>query len=57
MKEHDKTPEQQLSHVKRGNLSEKEFRGMIVKMIQEKESLDREWSHRSRRYMKCLAKT
>ena len=33
-KEQDKTPEQQLSHVKRGNLYEKEFRGMIVKMIQ-----------------------
>ena len=50
MKEHDKTPEQQLSDVKRGNLSEKEFRGMTVRMIQEKESLERECSHRSRRH-------
>ena len=34
MKEHDKTPEKQLNEVEIGNLPEKEFRIMIVKMIQ-----------------------
>ena len=34
MKEQDKTPEKQLSEVKIDNLPEKEFRIMIVKMIQ-----------------------
>ena len=34
MKEQDKTSEEQLSEVERGNLPEKEFRLMIVKMIQ-----------------------
>ena len=51
-----KTPEQQLSDVKRGSLSEKEFRGMTVRMIQEKESLERAWGHRPRRHVTCLAK-
>ena len=35
MKEQDKTPEEQLSEVKIGNLPGKEFRVMIVKMIQD----------------------
>ena len=35
MKEKDKTPEKQLNEVEIGNLAEKEFRIMIVKMIQE----------------------
>ena len=35
MKEQDKTPEKQLNGVKIGNLPEKEFRIMIVKMIQD----------------------
>ena len=35
MKEHDKTPERQLNEVEIGNLPEKEFRIMIVKMIQD----------------------
>ena len=35
MKEQDKTPEEQLSEVEIGNLPEKEFRAMIVKMIQD----------------------
>ena len=35
MKEQDKTPEKQLNEVEMGNLSEKEFRIMIVKMIQD----------------------
>ena len=34
MKEQDKTPEKQLNEVEIGNLSEKEFRIMTVKMIQ-----------------------
>ena len=33
-KEQDKTPEEQLSDVEIGNLPKKEFRVMIVKMIQ-----------------------
>ena len=35
MKEHDKTPEKQLHEVEIRNLTEKEFRIMIVKMIQD----------------------
>ena len=35
MKEHDKTPEKQLNEVEIGNLPDKEFRIMIVKMIQD----------------------
>ena len=35
MKERDKTPEKQLNEVEIGNLPEKEFRIMIVKMIQD----------------------
>ena len=35
MKEQDKTPEEQLSEVEIGNLSEKDFRVMLVKMIQD----------------------
>ena len=35
MKEQDKTPEERLSEVEIGNLFEKEFRIMIVKMIQD----------------------
>ena len=34
-KEQDKTPEEQLSKLEIGNLPEKEFKVMIVKMIQE----------------------
>ena len=34
MKEQDKTPEKQLNEVEIGNRPEKEFRIMIVKMIQ-----------------------
>ena len=32
-KEQDKTPEEHISEIKIGNLPEKEFRVMIVKMI------------------------
>ena len=35
MKKQDKTPEKQLNEVEIGNLPEKEFRVMIVKMIQD----------------------
>ena len=35
MKEEDKTPEKQLNEVEVGNLPEKEFRIMMVKMIQD----------------------
>ena len=35
MKGQDKTPENQLNEVEIGNLPEKEFRIMIVKMIQD----------------------
>ena len=35
MKEQDKTPEKQLNEVEIGHLSEKEFRIMTVKMIQD----------------------
>ena len=35
MKEQDKTPEKQLNGVEIGNLPEKEFRIMILKMIQD----------------------
>ena len=35
MKEQDKTPEKRLNEMERGNLPEKEFRIMIVKMIQD----------------------
>ena len=35
MKEQDKTPDQQVNKVEIGNLPEKEFRIIIVKMIQD----------------------
>ena len=35
MKEQDKTPEKQLNEVETGKLPEKEFRMMIVKLIQD----------------------
>ena len=35
MKEQEKTPEKQVNEVEIGNLPEKEFRKMIVKMIQD----------------------
>ena len=37
MKGQDKTPEKQLNEMKVGNLPEKEFRIMIVKMNQDRE--------------------
>ena len=55
MKEQDKTPGDQLSEAETGNLSEKEFRIMIPKMIPR--TLEKEWKQRARRYKICLRKT
>ena len=49
MKGQDKTPEKQLNEVGLSNLPEKEFRIMIVKMIQD---LEKRWRQKSRRYKK-----
>ena len=49
----DKTPEKQLNEMEIDNLPEKEFRIMIVKMIQD---LGKEWRQRLRRCKKCLPK-
>ena len=46
MKEQDKTPEEQLSKVEIGNLPEKEFRVMIIKMIQNDRNRMEAWSKR-----------
>ena len=54
MKEQDKTPEKQLNEVEIGNLPEKEFRIMMVKMIQ---YLRKRMEARLRRCKKCLTKT
>ena len=54
MKEQDKTPEKQLNKVEIGNLPEKAFRIMIVKMIQDLRK--KKWRQRSRRHKKCLTK-
>ena len=54
MREQDKTPEKQLNEVEIGNLPEKEFRIMIVEMIQD---LGKRIEARSRRCKNCLTKT
>ena len=54
MKEQGKTAEKQLNEVEIGNLPEKEFGIMIVKMIQD---VGKKWRQRSRRCKKCLTKT
>ena len=54
MKEQDKTQEKQLNEVEISNIPEKEFRIMIVKMIQD---LRKGMEQRSRRCKKCLTKT
>ena len=46
MKEQDKTPEKQRNKVDIGNLPEKEFRIMIVKISK---TLEKEWRQGSRR--------
>ena len=54
MKEQNKTPGKQLNEVEIGNLPEKEFIIMIVKMIQD---FRKKWRQRSRRCKKCLTRT
>ena len=54
MKKQDKTTEEQLSEVEIGNLPEKEFRIMIVKMIQD---LRKRMEAQTKRYKKCLTKS
>ena len=54
IKEQDKTTGKQLNEVEIGNVPEKEFRIMIVKMIQISE---KEWRQGLRRCKKCLSKT
>ena len=53
-KEQDKNSQGKLNEVEIGNLPEKEFKVMIVKMIQD---LGKKWWHGSRRYKRCLTKT
>ena len=61
VKEHEKGPPSQTKEEEIGNLPEKEFRIMIIKMIQnlEKKNGVREiaWRQRLRRCKKCLIKT
>ena len=52
-KEKDEIPEKQLTEVETGNLSEKEFRIMLVKMIQD---VGGKWRQRFRRCKKWLTK-
>ena len=54
IKEQDKFPENQLNYMETGNLPEKEFRIMIVNMIQD---LGKRIGQRLRRCKKCLPKT
>ena len=54
MKEQDKTPEKQLNEVEIGNLPEKEFRIMIVKMIQD---VGKRMEAKIKKMQKCLTKT
>ena len=54
MKGQDKTPEKQLYEVEIGNIPEKEFRIMIVKMLR---ISGKEWRQRLKRCKKCLPKT
>ena len=53
-KQQNKTPEEQLSEVEIGNLPEKEFRIMTVKMIQD---LRKRVEVQTGRYKKCLMKS
>ena len=53
MKEQGKNLQDQINEEQISNLSEKEFRVMIVKMIQ---NLRNRMEHRLRKYKKCLTK-
>ena len=54
MKEQDKTPEKQLNEVEIGKLPEKEFRILIVKMIQD---LGKTMEAKIEKMKKCLTQT
>ena len=54
MKEQDTNIQEQLNDKEIGNLSEEEFRVMVVNMIQISE---KEWRRGSRRNKKCLTTT
>ena len=54
MKEQDITPEEKLSEVEIGNLPKKEFKVMIVKMIQD---LGKSMEAQIKKIQKCLTKT
>ena len=54
MKEQDETPEKELNEVELGNLPEKEFRILIVKMIQD---LGKRMEAKIEKMQKCLTKT
>ena len=54
MKRKDNIPEKQLNEVEIGNLPEKQFRIMIVKMLR---ISGKEWRQRLKRCKKCLPKT
>ena len=53
IKDQGKNLQDQINEEELRNLPEKEFRVMIVKMIQISEI---EWRHRLRKYKKCLTK-
>ena len=55
MKGQDKIPDKQLNEMETGNLPEKEFRIMIVKMIPDRGK--RNGEKKLRRCKKCLPKT
>ena len=60
VKEHDKGPPNQTKEEEKGSLPEKEFRIMIVKMIQNLENkteLQIVWRQGLRRCKKCLTRT
>ena len=54
MKEQDETPEKQLNEVEIGNLPEKQFRILIVKMIQD---LGKRMEAKIQKMQECLTKT
>ena len=54
-KEQDKNPQNYLSEEEIGNLPEKEFKVVIVRMIQDLRK-KKKWVHRSRNYKKYLTK-
>ena len=53
-KEKDKNPQEQLNEEEIGNLPEKEFRVMIIKMIQD---LRKRMEAQTRSYKRCLIKS